>query len=85
MPDTTITVRVSPELRDRLEAIARETRRSKSFLANEAIERYVQTESEIIEGIRRGMEDARAGRVVSHDEAMRRIRATIARAERKRA
>ena len=85
MTDTTITVRVSSELRDRLEAIARETRRSKSFLANEAIERYVQTESEIIEGIRRGMEDARAGRVVPHDEAMRRVRATIARAGRKRA
>ena len=47
--------------------------------------RYVQTESEIIEGIRRGMEDARAGRVVPHDEAMRRVRATIARAGRKRA
>ena len=85
MTDTTITVRVSSDLRERLEEIARHTRRSKSFLANEAIERYVQSESEIIEGILRGMEDVRAGRVVSHDEAMRRLRATVARAGRKRA
>ena len=85
MTDTTITVRVSSELRERLEKISRETRRSKSFLANEAIERYVQSESEIIEGIQQGLEDFKAGRVVPHEEAMRRFRATIARAGRKRA
>jgi predicted transcriptional regulator len=34
----------------------------------------------IVAGIRRGLEDMKAGRVVSHKKAMRRLRATIARA-----
>ena len=38
----------------------------------------------IIEGIRHGLEDMNAGRVVPHAIAMRRLRATIARAARKR-
>ena len=85
MSDTTITVRVSSELRDRLELIARHTQRSKSFLANEAIERFVVSESAAIEGIMQGLEDVKAGRVVSHETAMRQIRAKVAKAGRKRA
>jgi predicted transcriptional regulator len=85
MTDTTITVRVSTELRDRLEAIGKATQRSKSFLSNEAIERYVESEEEILEGIEEGLEDMRAGRTVSHEAAMRRIDDAIARATRKSA
>jgi predicted transcriptional regulator len=40
----------------------------------------VAREAEIIGGIERGLEDMRAGRVVGHNEAMQRIRATIDRA-----
>lgn len=77
MTDTTITVRVSKELRDRLEAVAKATRRSKSFLSNEAIERYVESEEEYIESIRQGMKDIEEGRGIPHEEAMRRIDAAI--------
>lgn len=65
----------------KLEALADHTRRSKSFLANDAIERYLAHELEIVEGIQRGLDDMEAGRVVPHDEAMRQIRATIDRAQ----
>ena len=71
MTDTTITVRVSTELRDRLEAIAKETRRSKSFLSNEAIERYVESEEEYIESIKQAMKEMDEGHWVSHEEVMR--------------
>jgi predicted transcriptional regulator len=76
----TVTVRLSPETKSRLEDLASQTRRSKSFLAGEAIVDYVERELKIVEGIKRGMADIDAGRTVPHDEAMRRIRATIERA-----
>ncbi|EAR23014.1 CopG family ribbon-helix-helix protein [Nitrococcus mobilis] len=75
---TTLTVRLPPEIKDQLGELAERTRRTKSFLAGEAIARYVARELDIIEGIQRGLEDVWAGRVVPHDEAMREIRATIA-------
>lgn len=82
MTDTTITVRVSTELRDRLEAIAKETRRSKSFLSNEAIERYVESEEEFIESIRQAEKDIDEGRGIPHEEVMRMADEIIAEAER---
>jgi predicted transcriptional regulator len=80
--DTTITVRVSTELRSRLEAIAKETRRSKSFLSNEAIERYVESEEEFIESIKQGMKELDEGKGIPHEEVMREIDEMIADAER---
>jgi len=81
----TVTVRLSPETKSRLEALARQTRRTKSFLAGEAIADYVERESKIIEGILQGLEDMEAGRVVPHDEAMARLRKTIDNAKRRNA
>jgi predicted transcriptional regulator len=66
MSDVTLTVRLSKQLRDRLEILSTETRRSKSFLGMEAIQNYVETEEEIILGIKRGLADVKAGRTVSH-------------------
>jgi predicted transcriptional regulator len=82
MTDTTITVRVSTELRNRLEAISKETRRSKSFLSNEAIERYVESEEEFIESIKQGMKELDEGKGIPHEEVMREIDEMIADAER---
>ena len=73
----TLTIRVSSEVKSQLELIALSTQRSKSFLASQAIARFVATEAEIIEGIKAGLADMETGRVVSHDVAMSRIRATI--------
>lgn len=74
----TMTIRVTPEVRQQLEKMALSSRRSKSFLAGEAISRYIATEAEIIEGIMDGMVDVAAGNVIPHETAMKRIRATIA-------
>ena len=82
---TTITIRVQPAVKEKLDRIAADTQRSKSFLAGEAVAAYVERELEIIEGIKRGMADAAAGRVVSHGEAMAEIYAVIDAAEAKRA
>ena len=82
---TTMTIRVTPEIKRKLERIAADTRRSKSFLAAEAVSAYVERELAIIEGIKRGMADAEAGRLVPHDEAMDEIHAAIDAAETDRA
>jgi predicted transcriptional regulator len=43
-----------------------------------SIAAYLESEFDIVEGIKRGLDDVAARRLVPHDEAMRRIRATIA-------
>ena len=82
---TTMTIRLSPETKTKLERIAADTRRSKSFLAAEAVSAYVERELEIIDGIKRGMADVAAGRVVPHEEVMAEARQIIADAKRKKA
>jgi predicted transcriptional regulator len=81
MTSTTLTVRLSPELKARLGKLAERTQRSKSFLAGEAIGNYVERELEIVAGIERGLDDMKAGRVVPHEEVMADIDATIKKAK----
>jgi predicted transcriptional regulator len=77
---TTLTVRLSPEVKKRLGRLAGHTKRTKSFLAGEAITDFVDRELAIVDGIKRGLADMEAGRVVPHRSAMRRLRTTVARA-----
>jgi len=80
----TVTVRLNPETKSRLEALAEHTRRTKSFLAGEAIADYVERELAIVEGIKRGLADIEAGRTVPHDVAIARLHAAIDRAARQK-
>lgn len=64
----TITIHTSPETRERLERLASATRRSKSFLGNEAIEQYLAAEEAFVSGVEQGIADADAGRVVTGDD-----------------
>jgi len=85
MPNsTTMTIRVTPEVKEKLDRIATDTRRSKSFLAGEAVSAYVDRELEIIEGIKRGLADAKAGRVVPHEQVMAEARQIITNAKKKK-
>ena len=77
---TTLTLRLSTELKAKLDRLAMETRRSKSFLAAEALETYVAHELDIVDGIKRGLADMAAGRGIPHEQAMAEIDQTIERA-----
>lgn len=77
MSSTTVTVRLPAEVKNRLDLLAERTRRTRSFLAGEAIAGYVAHDLAIIEGIHEGLEDVRAGRVTPHDQVMEEIRAII--------
>jgi predicted transcriptional regulator len=74
---TTMTIRLSPDVKAKLGRIAADTRRSKSFLAGEAVAAYVDRELAIIEGVKRGLADMEAARLVPHDEAVAEIYAAI--------
>jgi predicted transcriptional regulator len=74
---TTMTIRIDPQLKAKLGKLADGTRRSRSFLAAEAVETYVDRELAIIEGIERGLADVEAGRTVSHEDAMAALRRVI--------
>ena len=83
MSSATLTVRLAPELKDRLGTLADSTQRTKSFLASEAIERYVERELEIVASIERGIADMKAGRVTPHSEVMQEADTIIAAARNK--
>ena len=74
---TTMTIRLSPEVKDKLGRLAEATRRSNSFLAAEAIGAYVARELEIVAGIEAGLADVKAGRVISHEEVVAKLDAII--------
>lgn len=74
---TTMTIRVSEDTREKLDRLATGMRRSRSFLAAEALTAYVERELQIIEGIQRGLADVQAGRTIPHDEAMDQLDAMI--------
>lgn len=68
----TVTVRLTPEVSKKLEALARDTKRSKSHLANEAIESYVELSAWQVAHIKAAfVEDEVGGPGVPHEEAMR--------------
>jgi predicted transcriptional regulator len=83
--NTTMTISVTPETKEKLERIAADTRRSKSFLAAEAVSAYVERELEIIEGIKLDIADTDAGRLIPHEPAMAELDAVIEAAEARRA
>ena len=62
-PAKTITVSVSRELVDQITKLARETNETESALAE-----YVANEEWRIRSIRKGIEDAQAGRMIPHEK-----------------
>jgi len=74
---TTMTIRLNSVVKEKLGRLAEHTRRSNSFLAAEAVSTYVDRELEIVDGILRGLDDVKAGRVIPHEEAMDRLDAVI--------
>ncbi|MCU1303022.1 MAG: ribbon-helix-helix protein copG family [Candidatus Sulfotelmatobacter sp.] len=58
---TTMTIRLDPTIKDRLDQLSESTHRSKSFLAAEAIREYVETNEWQIQEIRTALAEADAG------------------------
>jgi predicted transcriptional regulator len=65
---TTMTVRLPEELRHRLDQLSRTTARSKSWLAADAIARYVKAEEWQVAEVEAGVREADAGEFADADE-----------------
>ena len=54
---TTMTIRLEPELKSRLDKLATATHRSKSFLASEAVREYIELNEWQIQELKDNFED----------------------------
>lgn len=67
-PTTTMTVRVPAEVGERLERLAQATSRTRSWLAADAIGRYLEHEEWQVSEIEAGIREADAGDFATDDE-----------------
>lgn len=74
LKDANVTVRVKPATRERLEALAAATLRSKSFVIEEALEMYLDVNEWQIAGIKQALSEAEkpGAAFVEHDEVLAR-------------
>jgi RHH-type transcriptional regulator, rel operon repressor / antitoxin RelB len=70
----TLSIRLDSVVKKRLEALARRSKRSKSFLAAEAIAAYVRVEEWQLDEIREGLEELDGGNAVSHEKVAKWVR-----------
>ena len=64
---TTLSVRIDAKIKKRLEAIAKSSKRSKSFLAAEAIAAYVEAEEWQIRETRSALHEIDGGDAIAHE------------------
>ena len=68
MSSATFTVRVDANAKKRLEKLAKSTGRSRSFLAAEAINEYLDVNEWQVAGVKRAIEEADRGELIPHDQ-----------------
>ena len=64
----TLSIRIDAQTKKRLEALSKRSKRSKSFLAAEAIAAYVESEEWQFGELQAGIADLESGQEISHDE-----------------
>ncbi len=65
---STMTIRLDDSVKSRLEVLAAATHRTKSFLASEAIQKYIETNEWQIQEIQVAIEEADRGEFASDEE-----------------
>src|ERR1700681_3516906 len=69
----TIGARIDADLYQNLDRLAQATGRSKSWHLSEALRTYIASERDFIEAVQAGLNDAKAGKILDHDEVKRRL------------
>lgn len=67
-PMSTFSIRIPTATKERIESLARATRRSRNFVLSEAIDSYLELQARQIAHIQEGLDDLDAGRTHAHDE-----------------
>jgi RHH-type rel operon transcriptional repressor/antitoxin RelB len=68
MSSTTFTVRLDADAKERLERLAKSTGRSRSFLAAEAINQYLEVNEWQVAGIKQAIASLDRGEGVAHEQ-----------------
>jgi len=74
--EKTISFRADAEKIDTLDSLAAAQDRPRSYLINEAITNYIELHAYQDALVRKGMEEMRKGRLVSHAEVVKRLKRT---------
>jgi predicted transcriptional regulator len=74
--EKTISFRADAEKIDTLDSLAAAKDRPRSYLINEAITNYIELHAYQDALVRKGLEEMRKGRVVSHEEVVKRLKRT---------
>ena len=74
--EKTISFRADAGKIDELDSLAEAQDRPRSYLINEAINNYIELHAYQDALVRKGLEEMRKGRVVSHEEVVKRLRKT---------
>jgi predicted transcriptional regulator len=74
--EKTISFRADAETIDTLDSLAAAQDRPRSYLINQAITNYIELHTYQDALVRKGLEEMRKGRVVSHEEVVERIKKT---------
>lgn len=72
--EKTISFRARAEKIDALDSLAAAKDRPRSYLINEAIENYIELHAYQDALVRKGLEEMRKGRVISHEEVVGRLK-----------
>ena len=72
--EKTISFRAVAEKIDALDSLAAALDRSRSYLINEAINNYIELQAYQDALVRKGLEEMRKGRLVSHEEVVKRVK-----------
>jgi predicted transcriptional regulator len=74
--EKTISFRADADKIDALDSLAAAQDRPRSYLINEAITNYIEMHAYQDALVRKGLDDVRKGRVVSHEVVVRRLKST---------
>jgi predicted transcriptional regulator len=74
--EKTVSFRARAEKIDTLDSLAAAQDRPRSYLINEAIANYIELHAYQDALVRKGLEEMRKGRVVRHEEVLRRLKRT---------
>jgi predicted transcriptional regulator len=72
--EKTISFRAAADKIDALDSLAAAQDRPRSYLINEAINNYIELHAYQDALVREGLEEMRKGRVVSHEEVVKRLK-----------
>ena len=70
----TTTVRIHDDVMGRIDGLAKALSRSRSWVINQAIERFLEYEEWFVKEVKDGLEEAGRGETATHEEVIDRFR-----------